>query len=206
MNNDQVQIQQQLEEVGRLAGQAQSSFSSLAQSSSIPREVETALRERLGITTINATLTSLAASIAAINSVAVGTIVPYSAGSPPTGYVTCDGSSYLRAGTYAALFGIIGTTYGTVDGTHFNVPDLRAQVPVGYKAGDANFGTLGGTAGAATVVLLEANLPTNTTTLDAVIGGGLSGSGNPSYGTGRATATAHPNIQPSLTILYMIKI
>ena len=28
-------------------------------------------------------------------------------------------------GTYAALFAVIGTTYGAADSSHFNVPDLR---------------------------------------------------------------------------------
>lgn len=50
----------------------------------------------------------------------------------PAAWVLCDGASYLRAGgTYDALFALIGTTFGSVDGTHFNVPDLRGRVPVG---------------------------------------------------------------------------
>ena len=42
----------------------------------------------------------------------------------PTGFLECDGASYLRA-TYPRLFAAIGTTWGSVDGTHFNVPDGR---------------------------------------------------------------------------------
>ena len=65
----------------------------------------------------------------------VGTIQMYGGSAAPTGYVLCDGASLLRAGTYAALFDVLGTTYGSADGTHFNVPDLRGRVPVGVGTG-----------------------------------------------------------------------
>lgn len=48
---------------------------------------------------------------------------------PPAGWLFCDGSSQVRA-TYPALFAVIGTTYGSVDGTHFTLPDLRGRVVV----------------------------------------------------------------------------
>lgn len=44
----------------------------------------------------------------------------------PSGYLECDGSSVSRS-TYAALFAVIGTTYGSASGTTFNVPNLRGQ-------------------------------------------------------------------------------
>jgi microcystin-dependent protein len=55
----------------------------------------------------------------------IGTIHHHGAGTPPGGWLECDGSSLLRAGTYAALFAVIGTSWGSVDGTHFTIPDLR---------------------------------------------------------------------------------
>jgi microcystin-dependent protein len=57
---------------------------------------------------------------------------------PPTGWLECDGSSLLRAGTYAALFAAIGTTYGAADGTHFNLPDLRGRFPRFWAHGSSN--------------------------------------------------------------------
>lgn len=66
----------------------------------------------------------------------VGRIVPtgqvsmYAGASAPTGYLLCDGGSYLRS-EYQDLFDAIGTTFGAADATHFNVPDLRGRVPVG---------------------------------------------------------------------------
>lgn len=53
-----------------------------------------------------------------------GAILPYGGTSAPAGYLFCDGTSYLRS-AYPALFTAISTAYGTADGTHFNVPDLR---------------------------------------------------------------------------------
>lgn len=59
-----------------------------------------------------------------------GQYMTYAGTSAPTGWLACDGASYLRT-DYAALFSVIGTTYGSVDGTHFNVPDIRGITFVG---------------------------------------------------------------------------
>ncbi|MFA6077398.1 MAG: phage tail protein, partial [Candidatus Paceibacterota bacterium] len=66
-----------------------------------------------------------------LQAVPVGTITMYGGSTAPTGWVLCDNSSLLRAGTYADLFAVIGTTFGTADGTHFNVPDMRGIFPRG---------------------------------------------------------------------------
>ena len=59
-----------------------------------------------------------------INSVPVGSIVPYAANNPPEGWLVCDGSAINRT-TYASLFKIIGTLYGQGDGsTTFNLPNF----------------------------------------------------------------------------------
>lgn len=50
----------------------------------------------------------------------------------PTGYLLCDGSSVSRT-IFAALFAVIGTAYGSVDGTTFNVPDMRGRAPIGVN-------------------------------------------------------------------------
>jgi microcystin-dependent protein len=60
-----------------------------------------------------------------------GTIIPYGGSSAPSGFLICDGSAVNRT-TYATLFGVIGTTFGSGDGsTTFNVPDLRGRIPAG---------------------------------------------------------------------------
>lgn len=71
----------------------------------------------------------------------------YGGTTAPYGYLLCDGSAVSRT-TYAALFNIISTTYGSGDGsTTFNVPDLRQRFPLG-KAASGTGSTLGGTGGA----------------------------------------------------------
>jgi microcystin-dependent protein len=64
----------------------------------------------------------------------------------PTGWLLCDGTSYLRA-TYPSLFSAIGTTYGSADGTHFNVPNMVNAVPIGA----GSIAAIGVTAGADSV-------------------------------------------------------
>jgi len=54
-----------------------------------------------------------------------GTVMMYAGSSAPTGYLLCDGSAVSRT-TYADLFAVCSTTYGSGDGsTTFNVPDAR---------------------------------------------------------------------------------
>lgn len=65
-----------------------------------------------------------------------GSIMLYAGASAPTGWLLCDGTSYLRA-TYADLHTAIGTVFGTADGTHFNVPDFRGCAPIGVGTGTA---------------------------------------------------------------------
>lgn len=49
--------------------------------------------------------------------------------SPDVRWLPCNGDSLPRD-LYPDLFNVIGTTYGAVDGTHFNLPDLRGRVAV----------------------------------------------------------------------------
>ena len=64
-----------------------------------------------------------------------GVIYAYGGTSAPSGFVLCDGSSLLRAGAYAYLYAAIGDAWGTADGTHFNVPDLRGRFLRGHDNG-----------------------------------------------------------------------
>ena len=75
------------------------------------------------------------------------TIVPWTTSSIPTGFLECNGSAVSRS-TYAALFAIIGTTYGTGDGSStFTLPDLQDKVAVSKSNNKA----LASTGGANTV-------------------------------------------------------
>lgn len=90
----------------------------------------------------------------------VGVISLFSGTTAPNGWLICDGSAVSRT-TYANLFSVIGTTYGTGDGsTTFNIPDLQGRVPVGYKSTDASFDTIGETGGEKSHQLTHDELPT----------------------------------------------
>ncbi len=54
-----------------------------------------------------------------------GTILAFGGSSAPVGYLLCAGTAISRT-TYAALFAVIGTTYGVGDGsTTFNIPNTQ---------------------------------------------------------------------------------
>lgn len=77
----------------------------------------------------------------------IGTILPFADDTIPSGYLLCDGSAVSRE-TYSILFSIIGTTYGSGDGsTTFNLPNLKGKVPIGLDSSDSDFDTLGETGG-----------------------------------------------------------
>ena len=57
-----------------------------------------------------------------------GVILPFGGSTAPTGFLICDGSAVSRT-DYANLFDVIGTTYGSGDGsTTFNLPNLSSGV------------------------------------------------------------------------------
>lgn len=56
------------------------------------------------------------------------------ANATPSGWLPCDGSAVART-TYAALFAVIGETFGPGDGVNtFKVPDLRGHYPLGRSS------------------------------------------------------------------------
>lgn len=78
-----------------------------------------------------------------------GVVLAYGGPAAPSGYLLCDGSSYSSTGQYAALFAVIGYSYGDAGGGNFKVPDLRGRVPTGLDPTKVGFDTLGGVGGTA---------------------------------------------------------
>ena len=107
------------------------------------------------------------ANLTGIEGIPTATIVPWSSASVPSGFLECDGSNVSRT-TYADLFAIVGTTYGTGDGSStFGLPDLQDNVAVGKSnnkalasTGGANTVTSTGNVGGSTAnaTLTEAQL------------------------------------------------
>jgi microcystin-dependent protein len=115
-----------------------------------------------------------------------GIIAPFAGLTPPTGWLTCDGSAVSRT-TYAALFAAISTTWGAGNGTTtFNVPDLRGM----FVRGTGTNGTVGGAIGPAigasqTDTYLNHNHsttdPTHTHDVGVVVGVNGGGAGSVPY-------------------------
>ena len=65
-----------------------------------------------------------------------GTIKLWPGGAAPSGYLLCDGSSYIKT-DYPALAAILVTNYNLPDTTwdRFLTPDFRGRCPVGAGAG-----------------------------------------------------------------------
>ena len=154
-----------------------------------------------------------------------GTISMFAGSTAPTGYLICDGSAVSRT-TYAGLFGVIGTAYGTGDGsTTFNLPNLKGRVAVGKNAGDTSFDTLGETGGEKTHKLTTTEMPSHRHHLRRDGAGvymgiaGGPGSGNALSGNFGTTSIwpdsiqaesvggsgAHNNLQPYIVLNYIIK-
>ena len=73
----------------------------------------------------------------------IGEIVPYVSTTAPEGFLVCDGSAVSRD-QYSGLFDVIGTTFGSGDGsTTFNLPDLSGKVIIGSSL-DYLFASTGG--------------------------------------------------------------
>jgi len=75
-----------------------------------------------------ATQKATKAYVDALKTVLPGSMIDWPTETVPDGYLERNGASLDRT-TYADLFAVIGTTYGAVDSTHFNIPDHRGRFP-----------------------------------------------------------------------------
>ena len=102
-------------------------------------------------TTQIATTAFVQTGLGTVNSVIAGTIQMWPTVSAPSGYLLCDGTAVSRT-TYATLFGVVGTTFGTGDGsTTFNLPNYQDRMPIGKGTIAASIGATGGTKDAVVV-------------------------------------------------------
>lgn len=81
------------------------------------------------------------------------------------GWLKCNGRSLSRD-TYAALFAVIGTSFGSVDGNSFSLPDCRGRVlgTLGQGASLTNR-TLGDSVGTETHTLSVGEMPSHSHTI-----------------------------------------
>lgn len=103
-----------------------------------------------------------------IEIVPAGTIVAFGAASAPTGWKVCDDTAISRT-TFARLFAVIGTSFGTGDGSaNFNVPDLRDRVPLGKGTNMATIGAV--TTGIAASAVMASASKSDATTASGTTG------------------------------------
>lgn len=140
-----------------------------------------------------------------VNGSPTGSVTMWPAVTLPSGWLACNGQAVSRT-TYAALFAIIGTTFGAGDGAStFNLPNYNNRMPIG--AGDLY--ALAATGGNKDAVVVEHNHTATSSTYDP----GHNHSINliPYFGTlgsqvhgaiqsGATTGSAVTNIQVTTTI------
>lgn len=158
----------------------------------------------------------------------VGSVQMTAAAAAPSGWLLCEGQSLLRA-DYPALFTAIGTTYGSVDGTHFTLPNIKGKVPVGLDSADTQFDVLGETGGEKAHTLTIPEMPMHQhqqvfSTHAIASGGGSTLGGMTNSGGNQAGAAQqhtnysggdgttdpgeslpHNNLQPYIVLNYIIK-
>ncbi len=73
----------------------------------------------------------------------LGAVIEWYSDTIPENWLLCHGQNISRS-DYPELFNILGTKYGTGNGsTTFGIPNLKGKVQVGKSAGDVDFNTLG---------------------------------------------------------------
>tara|TARA_B100001093_G_scaffold482901_1_gene514945 strand:+ start:26 stop:607 length:582 start_codon:yes stop_codon:yes gene_type:complete len=116
------------------------------------------------------------ASLTGIEGIPTATIVPWSSTSIPSGFLECNGSAVSRS-TYAALFAIVGTTYGAGDGSStFALPDLADKCCVS-KSNNKGLASTGGV---------------ETVTTTGNVGGSTA---NATLSTSQLSSHSHPDAQ-----------
>ena len=76
-----------------------------------------------------------ALSFTTVQGVPSGSVFCMAVATVPSGYLECNGAAVSRT-TYSVLFAVIGTAYGTGNGSStFNLPDLRGEFVRGFDNG-----------------------------------------------------------------------
>ena len=138
-----------------------------------------------------------------------GLVMMWPTTSAPGGWLVCDGSAVSRS-TYASLYAVIGTVFGSGDGsTTFNLPSFKGRSPAGYDSGQSEFNAIGKTGGEKThllnsaesgtpqhqhLLLASTSVTSTTLTGSNYIASDRDGYGNFSYGMGLGGTSITPSV------------
>lgn len=125
----------------------------------------------------------------------VGEIRCFGFNFPPRGWAQCNGQ-ILSIQQNAALFSLLGTTYGGNGTTSFGLPNLQGQVPMHWGNGPGGFNTeLGQVQGSPAVTLASNQMPIHNHTINvaAVAQGGQSERSAVPTATSYLGPSANPN-------------
>lgn len=104
---------------------------------------------------LQAQITALQGQIAGV--VPTGSIVAWAGVATPPGWLLCNGGTYSRT-TYATLFSVIGTRYGSSNSSNFRVPNMSNRFIQGTpNMSEGNQG--GNTGGDSSIRLTTSQLP-----------------------------------------------
>lgn len=156
--------------------------------------------------------------------------MPWSLPTEPPGWIFCDGRTLLSSTAYGTLrtaYINAGFPFGDDGSGNPKIPDMRGRVPAGLDnmggsaanritAGGSGIAgtTLGATGGAETHTLTAAQMPRHTHTATAASAGSHSHGGSTdteaahTHGITVASAGsggAHPNIQPTIVLNWILK-
>ena len=160
-------------------------------------------------------------AVNALSIIPTGGIILWGIADIPELFLELNGQAVSR-GTYRDLFALWGTTYGVGDGsTTFNVANIAGKVVVGLDTGDASFDAIWETGGAKTVTLTTAEMPAHTHTIDMDVtlyiagvseaaafgetGDGISNANTSGLISSEGGGGAHANLQPYITLKYIVK-
>jgi microcystin-dependent protein len=158
----------------------------------------------------------------------IGEIRMFGGNFAPRGWALCNGQ-LLAISANAALFSILGTTYGGNGVSNFGLPNMQSRVPIhaGTGGGLSSY-VLGEQTGAENVTLTSGNLPQHNHGLNCGTGGGNQASPAGNYPALESTGTSlnysstaggtmngamvgftgsnlpHTNIQPVLCVNFII--
>ena len=135
----------------------------------------------------------------------VGSIIVWPEVTAPTGWVIADGTAVSRT-TFAGLFALIGTDYGTGDGsTTFNVPDFKDRVALGKGTNNGTVAAAQGSMAASSKLTTDSGSAALTVATTSVAQSAKDSS-TVTVATGvTAGGHTHTATVPSLCINYIIK-